>query len=213
MISLTFSMRLEWLFNFSNDVFQNFFSKITKKLVKIENLSKIANNIEDSRFCNFWVISTCNTSKESIFVIKFNFIQKKYNWKNHFFPIFLSKPMLTNCLCLHISQICAKKFQNFVHLCFGKVLKLEVTKGELIISNGLEMVDDYLPGGAPPLPLVGLKTQLASGKSLPHSPSPVQTSWPGLEIARGWIILMVVNFAAFLATYFKFSALKVLSGF
>ena len=64
-------------------------------------------------------------------------------------------------------------------------MKLKVTKGELIISNGLEMVDDYLPGGAPPLPLVGLKTQLASGKSLPHSPSPVQTSWPGLEIARG----------------------------
>ena len=26
-------------------------------------------------------------------------------------------------------------------------MKLKVSKGELIISNGLEMADDYLPGG------------------------------------------------------------------
>ena len=39
-------------------------------------------------------------------------------------------------------------------------MKLKVSKGELIISNGLEMGDDYLPGGVgatPPLPLLGLK--------------------------------------------------------
>ena len=62
--------------------------------------------------------------------------------------------MLTTCLRPHISQICAKKFQNRVHLCFGKVLKLRVTKGELIISNRLEMADNFLlpagGGGAPP---------------------------------------------------------------
>ena len=76
-------------------------------------------------------------------------------WKNQIFPIFLSKPMLTICLYPDISQICAKKFQNWVYLCFGKVLKLKVTKGELIISNGLEMADDYLPGevgATPPCP-------------------------------------------------------------
>ena len=55
--------------------------------------------------------------------------------------------MLTTCLQRPISQICAKKIQNWVYLCFGKVLKLKVTKGELIIFNGLEMADDYLLGG------------------------------------------------------------------
>ena len=33
-------------------------------------------------------------------------------------------------------------------------MKLKVTKGELIISNGLEMADDYLLGGIPEPPLV-----------------------------------------------------------
>ena len=71
---------------------------------------------------------------------------KKFE-KNQIFPIFFSKLMLTTCVCPPISQICVKKFQNWVHLCFGEVLKLKVSKGELIISNGLEMADDYLPGG------------------------------------------------------------------
>ena len=87
-------------------------------------------------------------------------IYLKKNWKNQIFPIFLSKSMLTTCLQRPISQICAKKIQNWVYLCFGKVLKLKVTKGELIISNGLEMADDYLPGGweqPSPQPLLGLK--------------------------------------------------------
>ena len=104
--------------------------------------------------------------KESIFHIEFNFTQKKYDlfekiWKNQIFPIFFSKLMLTICLRSQISQICARKFQNWVYLCFGKVLKLKVTKGELIISNGLEMADAYLPEGVgatppPPPPLLGL---------------------------------------------------------
>ena len=70
--------------------------------------------------------------------------------------------MLTTCLWKQVSQICAKKFQIWVYLCFGNVLKLKVTKGELIISNGLEMPDDYLPGGGgatPPLPLLGLRNK------------------------------------------------------
>ena len=83
---------------------------------------------------------------------------KKFE-KNQIFPIFFSKLMLTICLRSQISQICTRKFQNWVYLCFGKVLKLKVTKGELIISNGLEMADDYLLGGAPGAPppvLLGL---------------------------------------------------------
>ena len=82
-------------------------------------------------------------------------IYLKKNWKNQIFPIFLSKSMLTTCLQRPISQICAKKIQNWVYLCFGKVLKLKVTKGELIISNGLEMADDYLLGGGLPEPPPG----------------------------------------------------------
>ena len=34
---------------------------------------------ENSKFCNFRAISACNTSKESIFHIEFNFTQKKYD--------------------------------------------------------------------------------------------------------------------------------------
>ena len=83
---------------------------------------------------------------------------KKF-WKNQIFPIFFSKRMLTICLCPLISQICVKKFQNWVHLCFGEVLKLKLIKGEVIISKGLEMVYANLLGGmvAPPLSLLGLK--------------------------------------------------------
>ena len=33
-------------------------------------------------------------------------------------------------------------------MCFGKVLKSKVTKGELIIFNHLEMMEGYLPGAA-----------------------------------------------------------------
>ena len=89
-------------------------------------------------------------------------IYLKKNWKNQIFPIFLSKSMMTTCLQRPISQICAKKIQNWVYLCFRKVLKLKVTKGELIISNGLEMADDYLPGGvgATPPALVRAKGKM-----------------------------------------------------
>ena len=68
-------------------------------------------------------------------------IYLKKNWKNQIFPIFLSKSMLTTCFQRPISQICAKKIQNLVYLCFGKVLKLKVTNKELIIYIQLEMAD------------------------------------------------------------------------
>ena len=117
-------------------------------------------------------------------------IYLKIFWKNQIFPIFFSKPMLTTCLCSHISQNCAIKFQNWVYLCLGGVLKLKVSKGELIISNGLEMADDYLPGGweQPPLPLLGLSRARAyrcqlgpSGQffwPLTLTSSIFTTSWP-----------------------------------
>ena len=62
--------------------------------------------------------------------------------KNQIF-LFFSKSVLTSCLQTPVSQICAKKFNNWVRLCFGNVLKLKVTKGELFISNRIEMADRY----------------------------------------------------------------------
>ena len=131
-----------------------FFQNSQKNWRKLKTYQKLLKMSENSKFCNFWAISTCNTSKESIFLIEFNFTEKKYDLFENFlkksnFSDFFSKPMLTTCLRSQISQNCAKKFQNWVYLCFGEVLKLKVSKGELIISNGLEMADDYLLGGAP----------------------------------------------------------------
>ena len=89
---------------------------------------------------------------------------KKFE-KNQIFPIFFSKLMLTICLRSQISQICTRKFQNWVYLCFGKVLKLKVTKGELIISNHLEMPDRCLPRGAPRAPPpAGIRTPFLNGQ-------------------------------------------------
>ena len=50
---------------------------------------------EISKFRNFWPTSTYYTSKESIFHVKFNFIQKKYDFmqkklkKNNFSDFFV----------------------------------------------------------------------------------------------------------------------------
>ena len=60
---------------------------------------------------------------------------------------FFSKLILISCLWLQIFQISSKKFYNWVALCFGKVLKIKVIKGEVVISNCIEMVDQYLRGG------------------------------------------------------------------
>ena len=127
--------------------FQSFFGENWKLIKNLPEMREI------SKFCDFWAISTCNTSKESIFHIEFNFTQEKYDLfekklkKSHFY-FFLSKFLLTWCLQSQIFQICAKKFKNWVALCFGNVLKLKVTKGELVISNRVEMADQYLLGGA-----------------------------------------------------------------
>ena len=60
--------------------FRIFLPKTPKK--KGENwksFKKLLKMTDTSNFFNFWAISTCNTSKESIFHIEFNFTQKKYN--------------------------------------------------------------------------------------------------------------------------------------
>ena len=111
--------------------------KSSEKSLKMGEIFKI---------CNFWAISTCNTSKKRIFHIEFIFKQKKYGLfekkaKNLNFFNFFSKFILTSWLRLQIFQICGKDFQNWVALFFGKVLKIKVTKGELVISIRIEMAD------------------------------------------------------------------------
>ena len=73
---------------------------------------------EISKFCNFSAISICNTSKESIFHIEFNFKQKKYdlfqeklkksNFFNFFFKIdadHLSSNVIFSNLCQKILKL------------------------------------------------------------------------------------------------------------
>ena len=66
--SNSFGWFSEFFFQIHRKIGENW--KPTKKLLKMS---------ENSKFCNFWAISTCNTSKESIFLIEFNFTQKKYD--------------------------------------------------------------------------------------------------------------------------------------
>ena len=60
-------------------LFQKFFSitppKISENWKSSEKLLKMG---EIFKICNFWAISTCNTSKKRIFHIECNFKQKKY---------------------------------------------------------------------------------------------------------------------------------------
>ena len=135
-------------------LFQNFFSITPPKNSENWNYTeKSLKMVEIFKICNFWAISTCNTSKKRIFHIEFIFKQKKYDLlekkaKNFNFSISFSKFILTSWLRLQIFQNFGKNFQNWVALFFGKVLKIKVTKGELVISNHVEMADQYLLGGA-----------------------------------------------------------------
>ena len=99
-------------------LFQNFFSITPQKISKNWNSTeKSLKMSEISKICDFWAISTCNTSKKRIFHMEFNFKQKKYDpfekiWKNQIFLIFFSKSILTSCHRLQFFQICGKEFQN-----------------------------------------------------------------------------------------------------
>ena len=64
-----------------------FFQKLQKNGENCKSFKKLLKMSENSKFCNFWAISTCNTSKERIFLIKFNYTEKKYD----LFEIFLKK--------------------------------------------------------------------------------------------------------------------------
>ena len=90
--------------------FQNFFFQNSQKnWRKLKTYQKLLKMSENSKFCNFWAISTCNTSKESIFLIEFNFTQKKYDLfekklkKIKFFRFFCQDqfwPLVFDCIFL-----------------------------------------------------------------------------------------------------------------
>ena len=95
--------------------FWNFFLKITKKIGEYwKSIKKWLNMSEISKFCNFWAISTCNTSKESIFHIEFNFKQKKYDLfeeklkKSNFFNFFVKIDADHLSLTACFSNLCQK---------------------------------------------------------------------------------------------------------
>ena len=88
-------------------LFQNFFSITPPKTSKNwESSEKSLKMGEIFKICNFWAISTCNTSKKRIFHIEFNFKQKKYDLseknakKNQILKFFFQKffwPVVFDC--------------------------------------------------------------------------------------------------------------------
>ena len=91
---------------------------------------------------------------------KYDFFQEKLKKLYSFSFFFLWKSMLSCWLKLQNFHTCAKKFENWVDLCSGKVLKLKVTKREIILWNHLEMVNGYLQWWllVPPPSLIRVKT-------------------------------------------------------
>ena len=107
-----------------------------------------------SRFVIFGLFQHAIPQKNAFFPLN-SFSNKKvwFIWKkvNFFFQFFFSKSILTSCLWLQLFEFSGKKFQNWVPLCFEKVLKIKAIKGELIILKHVETADQYLPteGGGP----------------------------------------------------------------
>ena len=73
-------------------------------------------------------------------LIEFNFTQKKYDLfeknlkKSNFSDFFVKTDADHLSLFAYFSNLC-QNIQNWVYLCFRKVLKLKVSKGELINST------------------------------------------------------------------------------
>ena len=136
--------------------FQNFFSKITKKIGEnSKSIKKLLKMSEISKFFNFWAISTCNTSKESIFHIEFNFKQKNYDLfeekvkKSNFFDFFfkidadhLSSNVIFSNLCqknLKLSlPVLWKRFEIKSHQRRACYLKPRRNGGPIPTGGGLE---------------------------------------------------------------------------
>ena len=106
-----------------------FFQNSQKNWRKLKTYQKLLKMSENSKFCNFWAISTCNTSKESIFLIEFNFTEKKYD----LFENFLKKSNFSDFFVKtdadHLSS-----FAYFSNLC-QKISKLSLS----VLWKGFEI--------------------------------------------------------------------------
>ena len=86
--------KLAWIVTHLAHFSEFFFQKSQKNGENCKSIKKLLKMSENSKFCNFWAISACNTSKESTFHIEFNLTQKKYDLfeeklkKNQILPIF-----------------------------------------------------------------------------------------------------------------------------
>ena len=110
---------------------------------------------EISKFFNFWAISTCNTSKESIFHIEFNFKQKNYDLfeekvkKSNFFNIFFkidADHLSSNVIFSNLGQkilklslpVVWKRFEIKSHQRWACYLKPRRNGGPIPTGGGLE---------------------------------------------------------------------------
>ena len=91
------------------------FKNHKKKSAEIKRaIKKWLNICEIFKFCNFWGISTCNTTKESIFHMKFNFKEKKYDLieekfkKSDYFLFFCQNQCWPPPSIAHFSNLCQK---------------------------------------------------------------------------------------------------------
>ena len=119
-------------------LFQNFFSitppNITENWKSSEKSLKMG---EIFKICNFWAISTCNTSKKRIFPIEFIFKQKSLIYlekSDFFFSIFFFKINHT-FFCLKMNSMCKMRFFEVLHVDIAQ--KLQILKILTIFSDFL----------------------------------------------------------------------------
>ena len=123
-------------------LFQNFSSRTPQKISKNwKSTEKLLKKVEIFKICNFWAISTCNTSRKGIFHIEFNFKQKKYDlfYKNvkkskefNFFKFFSN---ISYFFCLKLNSMWKMRFFEALHVEIAQ--KLQIFKISLIFSNFL----------------------------------------------------------------------------
>ena len=86
--------------------FSEYCSKITQKSwQKLKTYQKLLKISKISKISNFWAISTCNTSRESIFHIEFNFKLKKYDFFVKIDADHLSSTVRFSNLCNRILKL------------------------------------------------------------------------------------------------------------
>ena len=110
--------------------FQNILSitlqKINENWKYTEKLLKMSESLKS---CNFWAISTCNTSKKCIFYIELNFKQKKYD-------LFFKNLNFLHCFQINHTFLFYTKNAFFFEVLHVEIAqKLQIMKISPIFSN------------------------------------------------------------------------------